>query len=139
VVRHERLALLPALESVREGRDFVRRLVEEWQLGELGDAAELLVSEALTNAVDHAATAVRLDVFAGDGLLVWVSDSDRAFVPTSPAADDPEVSQSEAPPHERGRGLAVIAAVADRWGIDQHPDGKTVWFAFDVPQRPGSG
>jgi anti-sigma regulatory factor (Ser/Thr protein kinase) len=112
----------------------MRRLAAEWRLGELGDAAALLVSEALTNAVDHAATAVRLDVFAGDGLLVWVSDSNPRPVPTPRAADEPEAfGPARDPAPEHGRGLAVIAAVADRWGIDQRPDGKTVWFAFDVP------
>jgi hypothetical protein len=147
VVQHEAMTLLPTLESVWEGRDLVRRLTKEWQLSELEDVAVLLTSEALTNAIRHAGTAVRLDVFAGEGLLVWVTDSDAAPVPTSWAADSDSAAVptswaadsggTDEPgsdlPSEHGRGLSVIAAVADRWGIDPRPDGKTLWFAFDRP------
>ncbi|MFD1546181.1 ATP-binding protein [Nonomuraea guangzhouensis] len=29
---------------------------------------------------------------------------------------------------EHGRGLAIVAAYSERWGIDPSPEGKTVWF-----------
>ncbi|GIH68024.1 ATP-binding protein [Sphaerimonospora thailandensis] len=32
------------------------------------------------------------------------------------------------PDEEHGRGLAIVAAYTDRWGVDPAPEGKTVWF-----------
>ncbi|WP_254396844.1 hypothetical protein [Streptomyces sp. AC558_RSS880] len=38
-----------------------------------------------------------------------------------------------APNAENGRGLALLAAVTDRWGADPEPrGGKTVWFECAV-------
>jgi hypothetical protein len=38
-----------------------------------------------------------------------------------------------APDAENGRGLALLAAVTDRWGVDPEPrGGKTVWFECAV-------
>ena len=129
MIRHETLTLLPALESVREGRELVREVVAAGELRDLEDAATLLTSEALTNAVVHAATAVRVDVFTGDQLLVRVSDHDPRTVLTPAAAArlaallrDPDLTA------DGGRGLTVVAKVADSWGFEQRPDGKTFWF-----------
>ncbi|SFL06767.1 hypothetical protein SAMN05216275_15115 [Streptosporangium canum] len=35
---------------------------------------------------------------------------------------------SAGPDAEHGRGLAIVAAYADRWGVEPAPEGKTVWF-----------
>uniref|UniRef100_UPI0040401299 ATP-binding protein n=1 Tax=Streptomyces sp. TG1A-60 TaxID=3129111 RepID=UPI0040401299 len=41
---------------------------------------------------------------------------------------------------EGGRGLLIVEAVTDRWGVDPHPDGrgKTVWLEC-LAKTPGVG
>ena len=77
------------------------------------------VSEAVTNAVLHAGTPVRLVVRETARLLrIEVTDDD----PTMPVAREPD------PATPTGRGLLLIDRLTSRWGIDSRRDGKTVWF-----------
>ena len=77
------------------------------------------VSEAVTNAVLHAGTPVRLVVRETARLLrIEVTDAD----PTLPVARDPD------PATPTGRGLLLIDRLTLRWGIESRRDGKTVWF-----------
>ena len=90
-------------------------------MDDLVDTAELLVSECVTNAVRHAETGgeVRLSR-SGDGVRVEVADEGGG----RPVLRHPR-------PHElHGRGLALLGALAARWGIegDDAARGKTVWF-----------
>jgi hypothetical protein len=61
-------------------------------------------------------------------LHVDVSDDNS----TLPVVPDPEHNATS------GRGLGIVDALADRWGITPTADGKTVWFELDVgePQAP---
>jgi anti-sigma regulatory factor (Ser/Thr protein kinase) len=107
---------------VPAARRFVREALAELGLQEAYDAAEMLVSEVVTNAVLHAKTDFTVAV-AGDGDAVRVSVSDR-----SPAV-----------PHQRrygtdattGRGMRLVATLATAWGVDRQTGSKTVWF--EVP------
>lgn len=77
------------------------------------------VSEAVTNAVLHAGTPVRVVVRETARLLrIEVTDDD----PTLPVARDPD------PSTPTGRGLLLIDRLTSRWGIESRRDGKTVWF-----------
>jgi hypothetical protein len=38
---------------------------------------------------------------------------------------------------DSGWGLMIIATLADRWGIDPAPPGKTVWFTLSLPPSQG--
>jgi anti-sigma regulatory factor (Ser/Thr protein kinase) len=85
----------------------------------------LVVSELVTNVVQHTASGrgrVRL-VVDGDAVWVGVSDDDPRHLP-SPLADAPA----------EARGLLVVRAVADRVLEIDHPGGKTVWAL--VPAAP---
>lgn len=85
--------------------------------------ATLLVSELVTNAVLHAETAeVELRLAFDGGLLhVEVADDDRR-------TPDPDRTGRL----EGGRGLQLVASVAQRWGAAVRPGaGKVVWF--DLP------
>jgi hypothetical protein len=62
---------------------------------------------------------------AGQTLRVEVSDDD----PNLPVASHPQH------PATSGRGLRIVAALADRWGVTPNPDGKTVWFELHLPPR----
>lgn len=114
----------PAPSSVRDVRTFV-----EGHLG-TGDSrtedAVWLASELATNAVLHARSQFQVSVeTAGDALRVSVVDHSPG-VPTMTGEDTAATS---------GRGISIVEAVADSWGVDHHQDGtKTVWF--QLRQRP---
>ncbi|MGH9152997.1 MAG: ATP-binding protein [Acidimicrobiales bacterium] len=115
-----RTTLPPDPTSAAAGRRFVADVL--WQRGfptEVIDDAVLLTSEAITNAVVHAGTAVDV-VVAVDSLTARVEIHDRR-----PGAAEVVHAAAEAP---RGRGLRVVAAVADAWGCRPTGSGKCVWF-----------
>ena len=87
------------------------------------DCAQLLANELVTNAVRHAGTDIQVAVsIDGNDLLVSVEDGDARV---------PEV-QAVAPEVETGRGLFLVARLAQAWGIDPTTSGKRVWFRLGV-------
>ena len=109
-----------APSAVAAGRRYVRGLMEHEGVDE-GNAV-LVVSELLTNAVDHGA-GCRM------GLLVAEAD-ERIRIEVSDdggTGRQPAVRGDVGPDSERGRGLFLVAAVAEEWGVQVRPDGTTVW------------
>jgi anti-sigma regulatory factor (Ser/Thr protein kinase) len=82
-----------------------------------GDA-KLVVSELAANAVIHAGTPFTVSVRC-DGPAVRISVRD--WSPARPAL------RNSGPNSLSGRGLHLVAALANDWGVDSDPDGKTVW------------
>ncbi|MEW2622022.1 ATP-binding protein [Streptomyces sp. NPDC048106] len=83
----------------------------------------LCATELLTNVIEHVGegTPVRVRVVGGrrsGRTRVEVTDSDPHGMPTPLAATETE---------ESGRGLVLVAALAERWGTERGPGGKTVW------------
>ncbi|MFF7553987.1 ATP-binding protein [Streptomyces olivaceus] len=120
-----------APDAVRTARSVVRRTLEEWRLGSVGDLAALLVSELATNALRHAAGPIGVRLERGPGgaagvLLVEVSD---------PLPDLPRERVAR-PEDEDGRGLQLVASTARRWGTRSGGTGKTVWFELTAPPQP---
>lgn len=118
---HTRNVILrPELEAVSEARALTQKVCGEAHVSDdLCEVAVLLTSETVTNAIIHGRSEVHLAVTAGpEGIRVEVGDANR-FRPTVRAADDGALG---------GRGLRIVAAAASSWGIDDNPDGKTVWF-----------
>jgi CheY-like chemotaxis protein len=105
--------------SVGSARAFAQRALEGWCEGDLGDTVTLLLSELVTNAVVHAASAPNVAIhLLPDRIHVEVADADPA-----------ELHPLEASPDaESGRGLLLVDALAYRWGQVALPDGKVVWF-----------
>ena len=131
-MRAERRLKLPAeLQSVRVGRLFARDAVVEWGLESLVDDVQLGVSELVTNAVKHAQTEVELTLRLEGKLVVEVRDQDPDLRhPATPSRDLLSTS---------GRGLQIVAAVSNDWGIRSVEGGKAVWFAVPLPDaRIGS-
>jgi anti-anti-sigma factor len=88
----------------------------------------LCVSEVVTNAVLHARSTSQLQLRAiDDGIVVEVTDHD----PTLPTRRQHDL---QAP---TGRGLHLLDALTSSWGTSPHPDGKVVWFEFDLAD-PGT-
>lgn len=126
--RERELLLSAQLASVRAGRHFVRDTLLEWNLARLVEDAELGVSELVANAVRYAKTEVLIQVSAGTRVTIAVVDQDPVLHrPVQPAADDLLA--------ESGRGLRIVAAVADDWGIEARTGGKSVWFSLALPDR----
>jgi anti-sigma regulatory factor (Ser/Thr protein kinase) len=95
---------------------------------QLCQTAAVLVSELATNAVRHAGTpefVVEVTITPGQGRL-WVGVTDTGLGLAVPRT--PEVTA------EHGRGLQLIATLADRWGAHRRRSTgeKTVWFELDV-------
>ncbi|MCX2971790.1 MULTISPECIES: SpoIIE family protein phosphatase [Streptomyces] len=109
--------------AVRRARRVVRETLRAWGLDALGDAAELLVSELVTNALRYAHGPIGVRVVRGPSLLVEVSDP----------LPDPPRARTPAHDDEGGRGMQLVAQSARRWGTRHGPVGKTVWFELAPP------
>jgi PAS domain S-box-containing protein len=114
------VSLPPEALSAREARRFVSQLLEE--SGHLAwlEAAELAVSEIVTNAVLHAHTALTLTAnVEHDQVRVEVRDY-------NPALPSPRAYGEQA---TTGRGMALVSAITSTSGVTSlGPDGKIVWF-----------
>ncbi|MFJ3903064.1 ATP-binding protein [Streptomyces sp. NPDC090025] len=116
----------------------VRRIVSaqlrQWQLDALIDHAALGVTELLTNVHRHAQPDKRCVVEVElllDRLTVSVRDNDpRVPGLREPGAEEDEFATS-------GRGLAIIEALSESWGVRPHGNtGKAVWFTLQAPPTP---
>ena len=84
----------------------------------MADDAALVVSELVTNAVQAGCTAAVLSLAVeGDRVRITVTDD---------TGGQPRVAHS-GPSDVRGRGLAIVAALADSWGFGPRDVGKEVW------------
>ncbi len=110
--------------SVGEARRFVRDALAETDAApDLVDSAVLLVSELATNVTLHARTDLRVTIRFDDG-QVWAEVKDwNSRMPQ--ACMTPTDATT-------GRGLALVEAIASRWGTERDGEGKTVWFMLEV-------
>ena len=119
------LELLAVPKAVPEARRAVRE-----HLGTPCPEVQLCVSELLTNVIRHLGegTPVTLQVTrTGDRVRVAVTDPEPyAWL----------VVRAAGPGDENGRGLLLLDAVAVRWGVEQGPEGKTVWCELPPPEPP---
>ena len=116
-----RRTLPPIAESASVARWLVNDLLRELVDDDTRDTAALLTTELVSNAIRHTRDELVVTVrVAGGRLRVGVSDSSHRR---------PQLVQVGSR-DTSGRGLHLLEALADRWGVD--PDerglGKTVWF-----------
>lgn len=122
------LNLEPTLASVPVARSLARAVLDVNGCAEVDEIVALLVTELVTNAVEHAGTAVVLSLHCdGSTVRVEVTDGARAV---------PEVREV-ALDEEGGRGVALVDTFADEWGVQRFPAGKAVWFEVPVPRAEG--
>ena len=126
--RCSQITFPPAWQAPGLARRATREVLAAWRLAHLEEAAILLVSELVTNAVRHAGTGgapviLRLET-TGTWLRIEVHDADaRGPQPRTPTGLD-----------ESGFGLVLVEAVADKWGVHRTAAGKTVWAELDARQ-----
>ena len=121
-----RLALPSDASTVRLARQVTRDALATWNLGQLEEAAVLLVSELVTNAVRHARDtgAIGLELAStGARLRLEIQDGDPSWRPMDSLADC----------DEGGFGFLVVDSLADRWGLRRVCAGKAVWAELDTP------
>jgi anti-sigma regulatory factor (Ser/Thr protein kinase) len=88
--------------------------------------AQLLVSELVTNSVRHSGSPEPIQLRAwtrSGGLKVEIADGGRGF-----EADSASVAHDS----EGGRGLMILEALAERWGVSRDARSR-VWFEIALP------
>ncbi|MEV0277948.1 ATP-binding protein [Streptomyces sp. NPDC050610] len=126
--RHCTVELQALPSRIGQVRRIVSAQLRYWHLDPLIDPAALGVTELLTNVHRHAEPDKQCTVeiiLLIDRLTVSVQDHDPRL-PSLTGADECST---------HGRGLALIDAVSESWGIRTREDGegKAVWFTLPVP------
>lgn len=112
--------LLPAVgASVRGARTLVRDELGRWGADDLVDDCCVIVSELVTNVIQHAGTAFALRIKGGsDWVYGEIFDTGEGFLCQREADLDAT----------SGRGLLIVENLADDWGVANARHGKVVWF-----------
>ncbi|MYS41864.1 PAS sensor protein, partial [Streptomyces sp. SID5998] len=134
LMRYDGLAVRPLRESwtvwrvpeaVRHARRFTRRTLRAWGVTEETDAALLVVSELVTNALVHTEGQVRLDLtLVSHRLRIAVADGSPR-TPVKPPSIGWEATG--------GRGIYLVEALSAAWGTLPVGGGKQVWC--ELPLR----
>ncbi|MFG3031775.1 ATP-binding protein [Streptomyces sp. NPDC048253] len=129
-----RMTLTVGEHSARHIRRIARMHLENWELQHLTDAVELALTELIANVVRHVpdSRCTLLLLKQQKGVRAEVTDAYGGLLPAPAARPHPEP--------EAGRGLLLLDALVDRWGVSPTATGgKTVWFeCTDHPSVRGS-
>lgn len=128
--RHCTVELQALPSRIGQVRRIVSAQLRYWRLDALVDPAALGVTELLANVHQHASPSKQCTVELAvllDQLTVAVRDRDPRLPrlqPTDPLSTG-------------GRGLSMVAALSESWGVRPEGDGKVVWFTLPaLPARP---
>lgn len=109
--------------AVGEVRASVTRQLAQWGLDDMAFATELILSELVTNAIRYGSGPIQVRVLRDRSLICEVFDSSS----TSPHL------RYAASTDEGGRGLFLVAQLAERWGTRYTPAGKVIWAEQPLP------
>jgi anti-sigma regulatory factor (Ser/Thr protein kinase) len=109
---------------VSQARSFASRILSQW--GVISDEVVLVTSELATNAVLHGKATFTVSLHKReDCIRVEVADV---------GPGEPSMIRGASVMAASGRGLAIVAQVAEKWGVLPSGQGKTVWA--ELPCRP---
>lgn len=116
-------AYSPELTSPRQARADLRAALATKLSPSANDIVQLLTTELVTNGIQHAQGPVTVTAeVSGDRVRIAVGDESSVVpVPGNASADD-----------EGGRGLALVDSLSTRWGVEELPTGKIVWFETPI-------
>ncbi|MFJ4965434.1 SpoIIE family protein phosphatase [Streptomyces sp. NPDC088729] len=120
-------------QGLSDARAIVRQALADWDMAEFADDAELVTGELLVNVLLHTegGAVLTLEVLPEPVRRIRLSVQDRSS--TWPRRRSPgETSTS-------GRGLLLLDAVTDRWGVEPRGEGKAVWCEIGSPPTPADG
>ena len=119
-MQHE-ISFEPDPRSPGAARRFVREVLDAHGLRT--DAAEIIVSELMTNVVHHARTPVQVRVAIDpSAVCLELRDGSTIIPAVRDAAEDAE----------DGRGLFIVDALARSWSVEQAPGGKCIRVEIDA-------
>ena len=121
------LELEPELTSVRRARHWLGDALAGHPL-EPAETAVLLTSELVTNAILYAPGPLRVVLTLEPG-LIRVEVHDTSVVEPLPKKYDSEALT--------GRGLDLVVALSDAWGVERAEAGKAVWFQLGRGRASG--
>jgi hypothetical protein len=114
------------LTSAGRARRLVTAQLSDWDLADLADTAELLVSEVVTNALRHTRGPLRLNLRVRDSRLACEVEDTESAGPLRSVVDTDA---------EGGRGTELLDLLADAWGNTETATGKTIWFELRSEHR----
>jgi hypothetical protein len=122
-----RAPLPPVARSARAARDLVARTCLDWECSAQVGAATLVISELVTNAMLHAGTDLTVSLArCGAWMRLAVRDA-NSRPPQTQLVDTSQVT---------GRGMLLVAAVSESWGVLPTGDGgKVVWAVLPAGAR----
>jgi hypothetical protein len=122
VYRH--VALTDGLTAGPSARAAVVAACREWRVPHVATTVALIANELVINAVAHARSAPQLTIcLQSSDVTVNVRDQLRCPAPR------PQLRPVDRP---AGWGLLMVTALAERWGVIGHDDGKTVWASVST-------
>ncbi|MET7451494.1 ATP-binding protein [Streptomyces sp. NPDC005574] len=119
--------------SIAAARDWARACVQGFgdplRQHRIIEAAELLVSELITNAIRHGAGSpvIRL---SWNGRMLRIAVSDRG--PRWPRMRTADAAEPG------GFGIRIVEQLTQRWGVTPDDTGKTVWAELSPHVRPAA-
>lgn len=106
-------------DAPRTARAWLHRTLRQWELDDEACGADLLTSELVTNAVQHAGTDMVMRIaLEPDRLRLEVEDRGEGVISRRPVDSF----------RDHGYGLVIVDALADAWGCEPTRHGKRVWF-----------
>ncbi|MFJ9019061.1 ATP-binding protein [Streptomyces sp. NPDC102259] len=127
-----RMTLTVGEHSARHIRRIARMHLENWELQDLTDTVELALPELIANVTRHVpgSRCTVLLLKRQKGVRAEVTDAYGRLLPAPAARPHPE--------SEAGRGLLLLDALVDRWGVSPTAaGGKTVWFECEAVTSHG--
>ncbi|MGF1432091.1 ATP-binding protein [Kitasatospora sp. LaBMicrA B282] len=115
------------LAAIAPLRAELRAALGRWGVPELADTAELLTTELVANALQHTTAGAVLDAVLGGDRRLRVEVRDG-----TPELPSPRRAAETA---TSGRGLMLVEALADAWGVRVRAEGKITWFELAAPGR----
>lgn len=131
--------------SAPYARHFIREVLDQWEVPHLKELAVLLTTELVTNGIVHASTQLQLiTALANVTPEIRVTDlAPHRGVPLAPQDDRAGTRDDADSLREGGRGLVLVDALSDGWGVVMLPQGKCVWCRLNAeiraPSSPSGG